>query len=185
MRVYVCECFHPWFVGKKAKGRISYPLITKKCLFFGNFDVLCFLKTPVWDHPFALLSTDYFLLNFLILAKRKKCPHLELFWSVFSRTRNEYSVLCISPYLVRMRENTDQNNSEYGHSGPYFSTFWTFWSRINPNTDYSGPYFSAFGLNTMRFEVRSIQSKCGEMRTRIAPNADTFLRSLVVWHCSA
>ena len=54
-------------------------------------------------------------MNFLILAKRKKCPHLELFWSVFSRTRNEYSVLCISPYLVRMRENTDQNNSEYGH----------------------------------------------------------------------
>ena len=29
----------------------------------------------------------------------KKCPYSELFWSVFS---------CI-------RENTDQNNSEYGH----------------------------------------------------------------------
>ena len=24
-------------------------------------------------------------------------------------------ILCISPYSVRMRENTDQNNSEYGH----------------------------------------------------------------------
>ena len=29
-------------------------------------------------------------------------------------TRRE-EILPISPYLVRMRENTDQNNSEYGH----------------------------------------------------------------------
>ena len=34
-------------------------------------------------------------------ALRKKCPYLELFLSVFSR--------------IRMRENTDQNNSEYIH----------------------------------------------------------------------
>ena len=31
---------------------------------------------------------------------REKCPYLQLFWSVFS---------------IRMWENTDQNNSEYGH----------------------------------------------------------------------
>ena len=32
----------------------------------------------------------------------------------FSRTRTEYGeTLFISPYSVRMRENTDQNNSEY------------------------------------------------------------------------
>ena len=36
----------------------------------------------------------------------KKCLYSELFWSTFSR---------ISPYSVQMRENTDQNNSEYGH----------------------------------------------------------------------
>ena len=42
---------------------------------------------------------------------RKKCPYLELFWSVFSRIRTEYGeILCISLYSVRMRENTDQNN---------------------------------------------------------------------------
>ena len=63
-----------YFVGNKAKGRISkrvfqeskarqnfrktnisYPVIRtrKKCLFYGNFGVLCFLETPVLR--FALL----------------------------------------------------------------------------------------------------------------------------------
>ena len=47
---------------------------------------------------------------------RKKCPYSELFWSVFSRIRTEYGEMrSISPYSVRMGENTDQNNSEYGH----------------------------------------------------------------------
>ena len=47
---------------------------------------------------------------------RKKCPYLELFWSVFSRIRTEYGeILCISSYSVRMRENMNQNNSECGH----------------------------------------------------------------------
>ena len=47
---------------------------------------------------------------------RKKCPHSELFWFIFSRIRTEYEeVQSISPYSVRMRENTDQNNSEYEH----------------------------------------------------------------------
>ena len=47
---------------------------------------------------------------------RKKCAYSELFWSVFSRIRVEYGELrSISPYSVRMRENVNQNNSEYGH----------------------------------------------------------------------
>ena len=54
----------------------------------------------------------------------KKCPYSELFWSVFSHISTEYGEMRnISPYLVRMQENADQNNSEYGHlprSG-YFS----------------------------------------------------------------
>ena len=46
---------------------------------------------------------------------RKKCPYSELFWSAFSRIRTAYGeIFCISPYSVRMRENKDQNNSEYG-----------------------------------------------------------------------
>ena len=45
-----------------------------------------------------------------------RCPYLELFGSAFARIRTEYGKkLRISPYSVRMRENTDQNNSEYGH----------------------------------------------------------------------
>ena len=40
---------------------------------------------------------------------------------------------------------------------------------------YSGPHFSAFGLNAERYSVSlRIQSKCGNMRTRITPNKDTF-----------
>ena len=45
-------------------------------------------------------------------APREKCPCLELFWFAFSRTRTDYS--------VRIGENVDQNDSEYGqflHSG--------------------------------------------------------------------
>ena len=46
---------------------------------------------------------------------RENYPYSELFWSAFSRIRTEYGqILRISPYSVRMRENTDQKNSEYG-----------------------------------------------------------------------
>ena len=44
---------------------------------------------------------------------RKKCPYSELFWSTFSRIRTEYGEICISSYLVWMRENADQNNFKY------------------------------------------------------------------------
>ena len=42
----------------------------------------------------------------------KKCPYLEFFWSAFSRIWAKYGE--ILPYSVRMRENKDQKNSEYG-----------------------------------------------------------------------
>ena len=49
----------------------------------------------------------------------EKFPYSELFWSAFSHIRTEYGVILhISPYSVQMRENTDQNNSEYGHFLP-------------------------------------------------------------------
>ena len=45
------------------------------------------------------------------MSLREKCPYSELFWSV-----SQYFILVrISPYSVRMRENTDQNYSEYGY----------------------------------------------------------------------
>ena len=47
---------------------------------------------------------------------RKMYPYSVLFWSVFSRSWTKYGeILCITLYSVRIRENTDQNNSEYGH----------------------------------------------------------------------
>ena len=47
---------------------------------------------------------------------REMCPYSELFWSLFSCIWTEYwEILRISPYLVRIWEYVDQNNSEYGH----------------------------------------------------------------------
>ena len=44
------------------------------------------------------------------------CPYLRSFWSVFFHIQTEYGeILHISPYLVQMRENKDQNNSDYEH----------------------------------------------------------------------
>ena len=42
-----------------------------------------------------------------------KCLHSEFFWSLFSLIRTEGGDLFTkSPYSIRMRENTDQKNSE-------------------------------------------------------------------------
>ena len=46
----------------------------------------------------------------------EKGLYSKFFWSVFSRIRTEYGeILSISPYLVRMRKNTNQKTSEYEH----------------------------------------------------------------------
>ena len=48
------------------------------------------------------------------MSLREKCPYSELFWSVFSCIRSENGgILRIYRYSVRIRENTDQNNSRY------------------------------------------------------------------------
>ena len=61
-------------------------------------------------------SLDLFVKTIDKVSLRKTCPYSELFWSVFSHICTEYGeILHISPYSVRMRENTNQNNSKYGH----------------------------------------------------------------------
>ena len=46
----------------------------------------------------------------------EKCSYSELFWSAFFWIWTEYGeISSISPYSVRMWQNVDQNNSEYGH----------------------------------------------------------------------
>ena len=43
-------------------------------------------------------------------------PYSEFFWSVYSRIWTEYwGIGSISPYLVQMRKNTDQKNSDDDH----------------------------------------------------------------------
>ena len=52
--------------------------------------------------------------NNTLTALCEKCPYSELFWSTFSRIQTEYGeILRISLNSVQMRENADQNNSEY------------------------------------------------------------------------
>ena len=61
---------------------------------------------------------------------REKCPYSDVFWSVFSLIWTEYGEILrsISPYSVRMKENTDQKNYKYGpfsrsenHNGRFYS----------------------------------------------------------------
>ena len=49
--------------------------VGKKCLFFGNFGVLCFLETPVLK--FALLP--YYRQNKEILSGNTNCPSMDNF----------------------------------------------------------------------------------------------------------
>ena len=65
------------------------------------------------SHVATKSSTKLFLMNNLLSIQqyrnhslRKKCPYLELFWSVFSRIRTEYGeILRISAYSVQIWEN--------------------------------------------------------------------------------
>ena len=60
-------------------------------------------------HPF-LHPQCYHQIIFVKLTQHEKCPYSELLWYKFSRIRNEYG----ETLLNWVRENTDQNNSEYG-----------------------------------------------------------------------
>ena len=56
----------------------------------------------------------------------------------------------------------------------FFTLTFYFVKRVRIRS-YSGPHFPTFVLNTERYGVSvRIQSECGKMRTRTAPNMDTF-----------
>ena len=55
----------------------------------------------------------------MTLALREKCPYSEFF------------VVRIFPYFVRMRENTDQENSEYGHFLLSVGDKYVWWVEMN------------------------------------------------------
>ena len=75
------------------------------------------LKQQIVHLPYRSKEAMYLcLLGHCVMCNtlREKFRYSELFWSIFSRIYTEYEeIRIISPYLVRMRENTDQNNSEY------------------------------------------------------------------------
>ena len=53
-----------------------------------------------------MLLVKYYKSHFFYTL-RKKRPYSEIFWC--------FPAFSISPYSLRMQENADQNNSEYGH----------------------------------------------------------------------
>ena len=83
------------------------------------FDIwIKFSRNPslriIFKLSFSLKLSSLHTLQFRTL--HRKFPYLELFWFAVSCIRTEYGeILRISPYSVQMRENMDQNNSEYGH----------------------------------------------------------------------
>ena len=58
----------------------------------------------------AVLLTDILkgFTGFLQVTMLEKCPYSKFFWFVFSRIWTKYGeIFRISPYSVRIRENTD------------------------------------------------------------------------------
>ena len=65
---------------------------------------------------FIKLQLESIQFNQKVITTAWKCSHSEFFCSVFSQIRTKYrEIRSISPYSVRVRRNTDQKNSEYGH----------------------------------------------------------------------
>ena len=66
--------------------------------------------------PKTLIKNSSVTNDLILDALPKKRPYSELLWPAFSCIRTKCGeIRSISPYSVRMRENADQNNSEYRH----------------------------------------------------------------------
>ena len=80
----------------------------------GYFEVL--INGSFWTEGGLKHNLKQIIWRRIYMALREKCLYSELFWSAFSRIWTEYGEMrSISPYSVRMPENADQSNSEYGH----------------------------------------------------------------------
>ena len=62
-------------------------------------------------YPFTIDKISWF---FIKTSLREKRPYSEFFWSIFSPYSDQIR-RDTSPYSVRMQEDMDQKNSEYGH----------------------------------------------------------------------
>ena len=79
--------------------------------FFENLFLGQYLQNPCHGKK----TVSFFCGNYIPASTvlHKKCPYSELFWSTFSCIGTKYGEKL--QYLVRMQENANQNNSEYGH----------------------------------------------------------------------
>ena len=75
-----------------------------------------FFRFSFWKAKLVPAKLIQVFISLFQITLREKCPYSGFFWSVFSCLRAEYGEMrSFSPYSVRIRENTDQKNSEYGH----------------------------------------------------------------------
>ena len=75
-----------------------------------------FFRFSFWKAKLVPAKLIQVFISLFQITLREKCPYSGFFWSVFSCLRTEYGEMrSFSPYSVRIRENTDQKNSEYGH----------------------------------------------------------------------
>ena len=120
-------------------------------------------RFSIWVYDIVRIHCSFALKNPSVWCEilyfpslREKCPYSEFLWSAFSRIRTEYGGMwSISSYSVRMRENTNQKNSEYGHfsrSASFMNLFEYVWiiylihflPLVSPNTPYKHLKTSGF-----------------------------------------
>ena len=78
-------------------------------------------------------------------------------WSAFSRIWTEYGeILCISPYLVRMRENTDQKKLRIWI---LFTQCWVQWVTFR-NSQSRGVFIKKCSKICCKFTAEHLLSKC-------------------------
>ena len=96
------------------------------------------------------------------ITLHKKFSYCELFWSVFSRIQTEYS--------ARVREDIDQNNSEYGHfsrSVRHQFDIQQCYMNILCTFDFIHVFTESivFTAQKMKFYIKDFFSKCDQIRS--------------------
>ena len=103
------------FITENVRHRQKKPSFPLKGTYLCNLFYLAAQKTAPVVKSFhvlqVMMSHKVFSCKLTInpLSLREKCPNTEFFCFIFSRIRTEYGeIRSISPYSVRMLENTDQ-----------------------------------------------------------------------------
>ena len=150
-------------------SRFQYSKVSSKDTYCKNLYTSCLTSCRI--------TQDWILKNQQILAK--------------SQNWLEGEPSARSPFQKRKAFNSGQklrkNNYQSFLFLPCVAWFLFFqWVKSVYMRSYSGPHFPTFGLNTERYGVYlRVQSECGKIRTRIAPNTNTFYAVFVLYILSA